>query len=496
MKSTLKIHERDRVAVALRDLERGETLEEGLKVRERVKAGHKVALTKILPQEEVVKYGHPMGRATRTIDPGEWVHTHNMETNLKGKIEYSYEEKEKEEIVVLEEIPTFLGYKREDGQIGIRNEIWIIPTVGCINKVGERIARLAEERFQEEIEAGLLDGIFSFSHPYGCSQLGEDLKSTQRILANLVEHPNAAGVLVLGLGCENNLLKDFRELIPESERIHSLNLQEKEDEIRESLEILSLLVREVKTIEQEEVPLSSLRLGLKCGGSDSFSGITANPLVGRVSDYIVGCGGSSILTEVPEMFGAETILMERAESEEVFLDIVSMINGFKDYFSAHDQEIYENPSPGNKEGGITTLEEKSLGCIEKGGHSLVRGVTKYGERVKGPGLHLLEGPGNDMVSITAMAAAGAHMILFTTGRGTPLGGPIPTIKVSTNSHLYHRKRDWMDFNAGLLLEGHSLEDLEREFLGFLLEVASKKRRTCQEIHGYREIAIFKRGVTL
>ena len=390
------------------------------------------------------------------------------------------------------EIPQFMGYVREDGSVGIRNEIWIINTVGCVNKTAEMLAAKAQKEFE-----GLTDGIFAFPHPYGCSQLGEDHANTQKILTGLVNHPNAAGVLVLGLGCENNNIPEFKKVLGEynPQRVKFLVTQEVEDEIEEGLKLIKDLVEYAAKFKRQPCPVSKLVVGLKCGGSDAFSGITANPLVGTFSDRITSMGGVSLLTEVPEMFGAEHLLMARCKNKELFDKTVALINNFKEYYIRHNQVIYENPSPGNKKGGISTLEEKSLGCTQKGGRGCVAGVLDYGEKAVEPGLNLLKGPGNDIVACTALTASGAHMILFTTGRGTPLGAPVPTVKIATNTGLYKRKRNWVDFNAGELLQGVPMDKLSDDLFNYVLKVASGEK-TLNEKNNYREISIFKDGVTL
>ena len=440
--------------------------------------GHKYALYDIKEGENVIKYGNPIGHATADIKKGEHVHTHNMKTNLSGELTYkysggatySYKETDK----------TFLGYVRPNGDVGIRNEIWIIPTVGCVNKIAEKLTSLT--------------GAFAYTHPFGCSQLGDDQKTTQLILKGLVNHPNAGGVLVLGLGCENNNIAEFKKILGEwdENRVKFLNCQDFENEIDEGVKIISELKEYTSKFERTPVPVSKLRVGLKCGGSDGYSGISANPLLGRFSDTLTAFGGTVALTEVPEMFGAEHLLMERAENEDVFNKCVSLINDFKNYYVSHNQVVYENPSPGNKAGGISTLEEKSLGCVQKGGASVVRDVLDYGDTLKMNGLSLLNGPGNDIVAITNLTAAGVHLILFTTGRGTPLGAPVPTVKVSTNKNLATKKSGWIDFDASPTLSG---KDLDNEFFDYVISVASGKE-TKNEENGYREISIFKDGVTL
>ncbi len=441
--------------------------------------GHKYALATICAGEDIIKYGNPIGHATHDIKVGEHVHTHNVKTNLSDTLIYTYKPEEID-FAVTPSARTFMGYRRENGEVGIRNEIWIVNTVGCVNKIAERLATLT--------------GALAFPHPFGCSQLGEDQSVTQKILAGMVRHPNAAGVLVLGLGCENNNIELFKTVLGEydAKRVKFLNCQDFEDEFAEGVRLIEELKAYAATFSREPIPVSALRVGLKCGGSDGYSGITANPLVGRFSDALIGMGGSCVLTEVPEMFGAEHLLMKRCVNRDIFDKTVSLINDFKDYYKRHDQVVYENPSPGNKKGGITTLEEKSLGCVQKAGAAPVVDVLDYGDTVRAHGLSLLNGPGNDLVAVTNLMAAGCHLILFTTGRGTPLGAPVPTVKVATNHALAERKANWIDFDASPVLAGN---DLDGAFLDFVLNVASGKE-TKNEMRGYREISIFKDGVTL
>jgi len=441
--------------------------------------GHKYALCDIKCGENIMKYGNPIGHATEDIKCGDHVHSHNMKTNLSGNLEYTYEPDYTPSVKV-DTDKTFMGYVRKNGEVGIRNDIWIINTVGCVNKVSKRLAQMT--------------GAKSFEHPFGCSQLGDDHKTTQLILKGLINHPNAGGVLVLGLGCENNNIGEFKKVLGDydAERVRFLNTQDVEDEIAEGVKIIEELKAYADTFKRTPVPVSKLIVGLKCGGSDGLSGITANPLVGSVSDKLITYGASCVLTEVPEMFGAEHLLMKRCPTKELFDKTVALINDFKDYFTKHDQVIYENPSPGNKEGGITTLEEKSLGCVQKGGLSEVVDVLDYGDRVTKNGLSLLNGPGNDIVAITNLTAAGAHIILFTTGRGTPVGAPVPTVKVATNNRLATNKANWIDYNAAPLLEGKDLTD---DFLDYIISVASGEQ-TKNEINGYEEISIFKDGIVL
>jgi len=492
----LKINERDNVAVALDTITEGETFSVdslSIKALEKIDKGHKIALRDIKQGENVIKYGFPIGHATTDIKAGQWVHTHNVKTNLGEISSYEYNSHLSDAEKVETDI-SFKGFLREDGRVGVRNEIWIIPTVGCVNRNVNMIAQIASQKYAG---AKNVEGFYAYTHPYGCSQLGQDHLSTQTILANLVKHPNAGGVLVLGLGCENNNIDEFKKVLGEynPDKVKFLVAQEVEDEIQAGVDLIGELVEYASRFERKDCPISELVVGLKCGGSDAFSGITANPLVGSFSDKLISYGGSTILTEVPEMFGAETILMNRAINREVFEKTVKLINDFKEYFMRYNQPIYENPSPGNKKGGITTLEEKSLGCTQKGGTSDVVDVLNYGDVVKEKGLSLLNGPGNDIVASTVLAAAGCQIILFTTGRGTPLGTAVPTIKISTNSDLYSRKSNWMDFDAGRLLAGESMEKLTEELLDYVIKVASGQKCKAEEM-GFREIAIFKDGVTL
>lgn len=444
--------------------------------------GHKYALTDIKAGENVIKYGSPIGHATEDIKKGDHVHTHNVKTNLNGNLEYTYNYKDYG-INHVDTDLTFEGYKRENGDIGIRNDIWIVNTVGCVNKVAEKLSKLT--------------GAKSFPHPFGCSQLGDDQGITQKILCGMIKHPNAGGVLVLGLGCENNNIGEMKKVLGDynPNRVKFLNCQDYEDEISEGVSLINELKEYASTFKREKISISKLRLGLKCGGSDGYSGISANPLVGSLCDKLVSYGGSMVLTEVPEMFGAEHLLMERCVSREIFDKTVSLINNFKDYFTRHNQVIYENPSPGNKAGGITTLEEKSLGCVQKGGLSPVVDVLDYGDTLSKNGLSLLNGPGNDIVAVTNLMACGVHMILFTTGRGTPLGSAVPTVKISTNKDLATKKSNWIDFDASPVLAGESMDNLTNSLLNYVIEVASGAQAK-NEINGFEEISIFKDGVTL
>ena len=494
MEQLIKITQKDNVAVAAKVIPTGETItvdNTQVTSKSEIPFGHKIALCDIKKDENVIKYGFAIGHATEDIAAGSFVHSHNLKTNLSRTIEYKYMPQKLTQPEPIQR--SFKGYMRKNGKVGIRNEIWIIPTVGCINKTAELIANEANKRFH-----GMCDGFFAYTHPYGCSQMGDDQTSTQQILSGLVDHPNAAGVLVVGLGCENNNIDVFKPHIKNLDelRIKFLVTQQAGNELEEALELLLQLAENAKNEKRQTVSVDKLIIGFKCGGSDAFSGITANPLCGRISDIITSCGGKAILTEVPEMFGAETILMARCKNEQVFNQTVSMINGFKDYFLRHNQVVYDNPSPGNKVGGITTLEEKSLGCIQKGGKAIITDVLEYGSRCVTSGLNLLTGPGNDMVSCTNMTAAGAHLILFTTGRGSPFGAPVPTVKISSNSELYKRKPDWIDYDAGKILSGVSFDSAANELFEMILNITNGEKTTKNEQHDYREIAIFKDGVIL
>lgn len=498
MKESLQIHPNDTVAVALQDLPG-------------IPAGHKFALRDIAEGEDVIKYGYPIGHAIRTIYKGELVDHHNIATNLSGTLDYSSITPAPSSVGEGKEDGcqvSFLGYERPDGQVGIRNDIWVIPTVGCVNGICRQIV----EQAKNELTAlnSNLSTLNYFPHNYGCSQLGDDHENTRKILRNMVLHPNAGGVLVVGLGCENNQPREFEKLLGDYDHQHIrfMVCQEVEgDEVKTGVRIVKELYEQAQNYQRVPVPINKLRVGLKCGGSDGFSGITANPLLGAFTDWLcTQQGGTAILTEVPEMFGAETILMSRSISEEVLQQTISLINNFKDYFLSHGQPVGENPSPGNKAGGISTLEEKALGCTQKAGTAPVVGVLEYGDSLNSKhstlnsksqtGLHLLSAPGNDLVASTALAAAGCQLVLFTTGRGTPFSTFVPTLKVSTNSDLARRKPQWIDFDAGVLIDGTTMEELLQRFITYIIDVCSGKEQTTAEAHGNAEFAIFKNGVTL
>ncbi len=485
----------DNVAVAITEQEAGSTTEingQPLTLVNPIPFGHKVALEDIAPGEKVIKYGYPIGVASQAIKKGEHVHSHNMKTGLKGLQTYSYEPADQVKPDPEADVPTFEGYLRKNGRVGVRNELWIIPTVGCINRMTKVIEAEAQKAHPE-----MADKIHAFNHPYGCSQLGNDLDMTQRFLKGLIRHPNACPVLVLCLGSDSNHLGIFRDVLGDidEERVRFITAQKVDDEYEAAADVINELVDLLKTDERQTLPASKLILGMKCGGSDAFSGFTANPLLGLISDKVISVGGASMLTEVPEMFGAETILMNRSRDEETFHDLVGLINNFKEYFISHGQEIYENPSPGNKDGGITTLEEKSLGCIQKGGRGSVHQILDVGDLAKAGGLNLLYGPGNDLVSTTNLICSGAQIVCFTTGRGNPFGGAVPTLKLASNHALAERKKNWIDFDASRLLD-EDPDQVADELFQQILDVASGKKTTRNEDYGYREIAIFKDGVTL
>ena len=489
----LRVSAGDSVAVALQDLAAGYRLAidgQNIMLHNDVPIGHKIALTDIRAGDAVIKLGFSIGKASQAIAAGEHVHAHNLVTGLSGLEDYSYQPTPVAQAPVLTEA-TFEGYRRSDGQVGIRNEIWILCTVGCVAKTSERLARIASERFK-----GRVDGVYALTHPLGCSQLGDDLDHTRKLLASLAMHPNAGGVLIVGLGCENNQLSALiKEIDRPADRLKYFAAQMVEDEHEAGLEALEELVAVIEKDRRETCSVRDLTIGVKCGGSDAFSGLTANPLVGLIADRVAFAGGKAIMTEIPEVFGAERGLMNRAKDEKVFHEVVEVVNDFKNYFLAHKQPVFENPSPGNKAGGITTLEEKSLGAVQKGGHSPLNEVMRYGERAHEQGLSLLEAPGNDAVSSTALTAAGAVIVLFTTGRGTPLGFPAPTLKIASNSALAAHKPRWIDFNAGQVLEGHSLEKTADDLMDLIIKTASGQP-ACNEKNDEREIAIWKNGVTL
>lgn len=493
MQDIVKINQNDNVAVALRPIAAGETLQVGgaaVTTTEEIPQGHKFALRPIQAGEEVVKYGFRIGFAKEDIPTGSWVHVHNVKTGLGDVLSYTYEPANMD--VEPTEHAYFQGYRRADGKVGVRNEIWIIPTVGCVNS----IAKALEARARDLVK-GTVEDIIAFPHPYGCSQMGDDQENTRKVLADMIHHPNAGGVLVLGLGCENSNIPVLMDYIGEydAQRVKFLQCQDVEDEMKTAMEMLEELAKYAGAFSREQIDAGELIIGMKCGGSDGLSGITANPVVGAFSDLLVSKGGTTILTEVPEMFGAETILMNRCETPELFKKTVDLINDFKNYFTSHNQTIYENPSPGNKKGGISTLEDKSLGCTQKSGSALVKGVLGYAEPVKVKGLNLLSAPGNDLVASTALAVSGAHIVLFTTGRGTPFASPVPTVKISSNSKLAGHKDNWIDFNAGRMVEDKTKEEMAQALFDYVLEVASGRKVKAEEA-GFHDMAIFKQGVTL
>ncbi len=508
MKDFIKIHNQDNVIVAIREIAAGETVtleasgtqrQLSVTAAETIPAGHKMAVSDIPAGGEIIKYGFRIGNAKEAVKAGAWVHVHNIKTALGDLLEYTYDpvpaaqQQERRDTAGKQEKEAYFdGFLRKDGSAGVRNEIWVIPTVGCVNSIAQEMAKRANARVR-----GTVDEVIAFPHPYGCSQMGDDQEHTRTILADLVRHPNAGGVLVLGLGCENSNIGELKRYIGEydEERVKFLVCQECEDELEEGVRLLDELIGYAAGFTREKISTSKLVVGMKCGGSDGFSGITANPLVGRFSDLLIENGGTTILTEVPEMFGAETLLMNRCASKELFDKTVTLINDFKQYFKDNHQTIYENPSPGNKKGGISTLEDKSLGCTQKSGSALVKGVLSYGERVKEKGLNLLSAPGNDLVASTALAASGAQIVLFTTGRGTPFASPVPTVKISSNSMLAGKKKNWIDFNAGAVLEDASFDEMGQKLFEYVLAVASGEK-VCSEKAGYHDMAIFKQGVTL
>ena len=494
--SFIKINPADSVVVCLRPFKKGEIIEvdgKQITLLQDTPAGHKVLIDDAPEGKDIIKYGYPIGHAKKDLKRGEWVNENNLKTNLAGTLTYTYNPV-KEELSIKNDNRTFNGYVRKNGEVGIRNEVWIVPTVGCVNGIAERLAN----RLRKETGCEGIDSIYAWHHNYGCSQLSGDHENTRKVLRDIVLHPNAGAVLVLGLGCENNQPEKFEELLGDydKDRIKFMVAQRVAgDEMEEGMRILTDLYNKAKEDKRTACPLSKLRVGLKCGGSDGFSGITANPLVGELSDYVVAQGGTSVLTEVPEMFGAETILMNRCKTPELFNQTVSLINNFKEYFLSHGEPVGENPSPGNKAGGISTLEDKALGCTQKCGRAPVSGVLEYGDRLQTEGLNLLSAPGNDLVASTALASAGCQIVLFTTGRGTPFGTFVPTMKISTNSNLYNNKHNWIDFNAGELVEGTDMKDLLPKFVDKIIAVANGEH-TRNEENDYREIAIFKNGVTL
>ncbi len=494
MQDYIKINPADNVAVALKPLSAGTVCQvagQSVTLQEDIPQGHKFALKDIPQGGDVIKYGFRIGNTKEDVKTGCWIHVQNIKTALGDLLEYTYNPQGHTDVAPTEHV-TFDGFRRPNGKVGVRNELWIIPTVGCVNSIASAMAKAAQH-----LAVGTIEEVVAFPHPYGCSQMGDDQENTRQILADLINHPNAGGVLVLGLGCENSNIEEIKKHMGDydPERVRFLVCQESDDEMADGLKLLEELAAYAGQFKREPIDAGELIIGMKCGGSDGLSGITANPVVGAFSDLLISKGGTTILTEVPEMFGAETLLMDRCADETLFHKTVDLINNFKNYFTSHNQTIYENPSPGNKKGGISTLEDKSLGCTQKSGSALVRGVLEYGCPVEVKGLNLLSAPGNDLVASTALAASGAHIVLFTTGRGTPFASPVPTVKISSNSTLAGKKSNWIDFNAGKLVEETSMEELSLDLFHYVLDVASGRKVKAEEA-GFHDMAIFKQGVTL
>lgn len=496
MPDVLRVHEDDNVIIAVKALEKGSTIKDGsqeITLLSDIPMGHKIAIRDIKSGDNVIRYGNSIGHAIQNITQGEYVHNHNVKTNLSDVVEYVYQPNLKP-VEVQGDMPTFEGYRRPDGKVGIRNEIWVIPTVFCANGPVQKMVELANQKYSRTEN---FDGFYALTHPNGCSQMGEDNLNTQKILANLAKHPNAGGVLLVSLGCEVNNFDSFLPILGDfdPQRIKTMISQEVEDEIAVGMDLLDQLYEYTVSFHRETRPLSDLILAVNCGGSDGFSGITANAVLGKVTDIITGFGGTVIMTEVPEMFGAEHILMNRAANKEVFDKIVSLINDYKEYYKKYGQVIYDNPTQGNMAGGISTLEEKSLGCTQKGGQAIVTDVLKYGETIKTKGFNLISGPGNDLVGITNQEAAGAVVTVFTTGRGTPAGFAVPLIRMGSNSTMSNRKTNWIDYNAAVVLEGKNFDQAAREMLELILEVASGHKQSLAEAKGYRQIGMLRDGVT-
>lgn len=493
MKTFVVLDSDDNVGVAVQQLPEGTEIAANVILAEAIPAGHKFSLCDMDAGESVIKYGVPIGTATTRIPAGKWVHVHNVKTNLSDEDSFEYHP-------ITTSLPkpddtvSFMGYRRASGEFGIRNEVWIIPTVGCVNWLAERLAAKGNSAKPQGV-----DRVVALTHPYGCSQLGQDHENVRTILCDLARHPNAAAIFFIGLGCENNVMADFRALVESHpdrcSHIAYMVAQEVKNELEVGCTILDDLIQSAGNAKREEVPIDKLCVGMKCGASDGLSGITANPLLGAFSDWLVARGGRVILTEVPEMFGAEDNLLNRSKTRDVFERGVAMIKNFKQYFLRYGQPVYENPSPGNKEGGITTLEDKSVGCTQKSGTAVVADILPYGGMATKSGVTLLSGPGNDLVSVSALTAAGAHMVLFSTGRGNPLGAPVPVIKVSSNRELARRKGHWIDFDASPIIERSDNSDLLDRFVSTVTTTASGSQ-TKSEKAGFHDFTIFKDGVTL
>lgn len=488
MNTLLRLHPKDNVALALRPLPSGARVSvEGISLftRDPIPYGHKVALVSIPKGGRIIKYGYPIGRAVRSISPGEHVHVHNTESGRAHGDTARPVIREESSLIPRFPQDTFLGFRRQDGRVGVRNHVLVMASVHCVNGGVERIGRE-------------VPGVVALPHIYGCSQLGEDLAQTRRVLEGYVSHPNVGATLIVGLGCEALPTRELVDgLRDRGYRVELLLLQEiggSRAAVRKGKELAAELLGEVGKLRPEPVPLSELVVGVECGGSDAWSGVTANPAVGAIADALVAHGGTVILSEVTEFIGAEHILAARAISPEVGKAILRAVARREGVAVEMGVDLRgAQPSPGNMEGGLTTIEEKSLGAIVKGGTTPVREFLGYGERPSARGLVVMDTSGNDLESVTGMVAGGAQVVLFTTGRGTPVGNPIvPVIKISSNTPLYERMRDDLDFDAGSILRGEPPTSVAARLAALLLEVAGG-RPTQAEVWGHREFAIEPRG---
>ncbi len=499
LQKLLQLHPTDNVAVARVQVAAGEEIQLGpvvVRVSEPIAAGHKVAIRPIAAGEAILKYGQRIGLAGTHIDVGSWVHVHNVNAaRLETEYEYCNELIEPSKPA---ESRTFMGFRRADGKVGTRNYVALISTVNCSATTARYVAmELAKSDLRDFPN---VDGVIPLVHKGGCafSFGGEDHQQLNRTLAGFARHPNIAARLILGLGCETaqagHLQSDHGLMQlggPSASRSNGplpmvLNIQEVggvRKTVDRAVGVLRDLLVQANDVRREPIPVSELLVGLECGGSDGASGITANPALGYASDLMVAHGGTAILSEIPEVYGAEQLLTRRSISREVADALLDRIHWWEDYAQRHHASIDNNPSYGNKQGGLTTIFEKSLGAVAKGGTSPLRAVYKYAEPVTERGFVLMDTPGYDPASVTGMVAGGAQVIVFTTGRGSCFGcKPAPTIKVATNTPMFNRMREDMDINAGTILEGATVEDVGREIFEMIIATASG-RQTLSEAQG-------------
>lgn len=498
--SAIKLYPQDTVALATSELKKGQTVTvdgETITLLDDIPNAHKIALKDFETGEAVRKYDNIIGYASKPIKKGEWIHSHNEVTGLGKSKEYTYDFNPIS-IFPGESDKTFMGYDRADGGAGIRNHLAIISTVFCANGPLRKLARMAEAKYPATEN---FDGIIAFDQEFGCSQTGKDLVTTCKIIAGIAKNANFGGVLLVSNGCEMAIPSVLEQYMGDydKKRIRTLTLQEVEDEFTAGMELIDEIMEEMKDDKRTPININRLHIAMNCGGSDGYSGITANTLLGTLCDTLVKEGAIMNMTEVPEMMGAEHILMNRAADKSIFDDIVKMMYDYDAYFARYGEKAADNPTQGNKAGGLTTLEEKSLGCIQKGGHCAVMEVLEYGERATKNGFVLVSGPGNDLAGVSGQIAAGAVLTIFTTGRGTPCGFAGPTFRLASNTALATRKSNWIDYDAGRLLTAKTPEEVEalnKELYDAIMATVNGQYRTRTEENGYYILGALKDGVTL